>query len=60
MRLYKGHLAREDLDILLTIDGEDITVATRPGEDQRWLTWSPPSILHPEDIWGVLPESRDL
>lgn len=69
MRLWLGHLpdvgGPEGLDLLVTIDedqrpsmtnpdGTVITAAVRPGHEQRWLRWSPPVPLKPEDVWAVL------
>ena len=54
MRLYTGHIPAMDiggavpagLDVLLEVhDDGHMTVATRPGRDQGWISWSPPMVL---------------
>jgi hypothetical protein len=55
--IYTGHDPRTDLDghpgegcdLLLTQhDDGALELAVRPGKDNRWVTWGPPSLLLPE------------
>jgi hypothetical protein len=49
MRIYTCHDPSTDTDYLITLhaDGSG-EFATRPGRDQRWLTWSAPVELRAE------------
>jgi hypothetical protein len=55
MELFKGHLDHEDLDLLVTMDGSQVTAAVRPGRDERWVRWGPPVELHAEPLWDQIP-----
>lgn len=49
MRVFVAHDPEVDRDFLIRIyDDGTGDFATRPGRDQRWMTWSPPTPLRAE------------
>jgi hypothetical protein len=52
MRVFTAHdpsTGPDGTDLLIRIfDDGTGDFATRPGEDQRWITWSPPTPLRAE------------
>jgi hypothetical protein len=65
--IYTGHDPRTDLDghpgegcdLLLTQhDDGALELAVRPGKDNRWITWGPPSLLLPEPADMRMPEDH--